>query len=394
MNVCFVYKEDFPWDVRVEKVINTLIVKGNQVDLVCKNREQRPTIEDAKKFKIHRLPKTTGWPKAIQGLVNLAIWFNPFWLFAIYKVVKEKNCHLIIIRDLPLMLSGIIVAKFLKVKVVFDMAECYPEMYLSAAQHDKVSLTDKIIKNYRIARAYERYAVNHCDHILVMIEESRDRLLAIGTPAEKISIVSNTPLITDISYPIIHDNSELRIIYVGFVTKLRGIDLLISAIYQFVHSIEGGTKIRFDIIGKGSAKSFLEQQVRDLSLQEYVIVHGWLEHNEAKRIMDSANVGALTYRFCSHWNNTIPNKIFDYMVKGLPVIATNIIPISRILRSENCGLTSDDKDINSIYTQLIKLKDPQLRQLLGINGNKAVLDKYNWSIDSENLEKALTRLLS
>lgn len=394
MNVCFVYKEDYPWDVRVEKIINTLLDKGHSVDLVCQNREQRATREDTGRFAIHRLPHTAFLPKPFQALINLALWFNPFWLYAIYKAVKKNNCQLIIIRDLPLMLSGIIVARLLNTKIVLDMAECYPEMYLSIAQLDKPSLADKLLKNEKITRAYEKYAVHHCDHIFVMIEESRDRLLALGVPADRITIVSNTPIVQDKPEPTTHSSDELRIIYVGFVTRLRGIDLLISAIHQFVNAADGGKNIRLDVIGKGAAKAELEQMVERLNLKDHVTIHGWLEHEDAKRIMGSANTGALTYRFCSHWNNTIPNKIFDYMLKGLPVIATNVIPISRILREENCGLTSSDKDINSIYLQLLKLKDPELRQLLGNNGNRAVLQKYNWSIDSQNLENALTHLSS
>jgi glycosyltransferase involved in cell wall biosynthesis len=392
LNVCFVYKEDYPWDVRVEKIINTLLAKGHKVDLVCQNRNQLATHENTGSFHIHRLPRTGSLPKALQALINLALWFNPFWLYAIYKAAKTNQSQLIIIRDLPLMLSGIIVARMLKAKVVFDMAECYPEMYLSIAQHNKTSLADKILKNEKITRAYEKYAVTHCDHIFVMIEESRDRLLAMGVPASNITIVSNTPIVQNAPEPVSHSGDELRIIYVGFVTKLRGIDLLVSAIHQFVNSPEGGKKIRLDVIGKGEARAHLEQMIDHLHLHDHVTIHGWLEHEEAQKIMNAANAGALTYRFCSHWNNTIPNKIFDYMLKGLPVIATNVIPIGRILTSNHCGLTSDDKDISSIFRLLVKLKNPALRQELGCYGNKAVIEKYNWSIDSQNLEKALADL--
>lgn len=393
MNVCFVYKEDYPWDVRVEKIINTLLDNGHKVDLVCQNRKQLEPQENSGRFNIHRLPRTASLPKFLQVLINLALWFNPFWLYAIYKTAKNNNSQLIIIRDLPLMMSGIIVARLLKAKVVLDMAECYPEMYLSIAQLDRTSFVEKLLKNHKLTRRYEKFAVNHCDHILVMIEESRDRLLSMGVPAEKITIVSNTPIVQNATEPVVHTGEALRIIYVGFVTRLRGIDLLISAVHQFVNSAEGGKNIRLDVIGKGAAKADLEHMVERLNLKDHVAIHGWLEHEDARRIMGSANAGALTYRFCSHWNNTIPNKIFDYMLKGLPVIATNVIPIGRILTANNCGLTSDDKNIDSIYQQLVKLKSPELRQQLGHNGNKAVIEKYNWSIDSQNLEKALGQLL-
>lgn len=394
MNFCFVYKEDYPWDVRVEKIVKTLSSNGHTVSLVSRNRNQSAPTENSEGFDIYRLPKTERLPRVIASVVNYPLWFNPFWLYLIAKITISKQCNGIIIRDLPLMLAGIIIARSTGKKVIFDMAECYPEMYRSAAENDAGSMLNRLLKNPTAAAVYEKFCLKLCDHIFVMIEESRDRLINKGIDPKKITIVSNTPVLSGSLTPKIHSGKKLHLVYVGFVTKIRGIDLLVKSVAKFIASADGGREITVDIIGTGSAKKEVENLVVDLGLSDYVRVHGWLEHGEVKAIMARANVGALTYRFCGHWNHTIPNKIFDYMAAGLPVLSTNVIPIARILDSVGCGMTTKDSNIEEITANLIKLKDPVFRNELGAKGQAAIKERYNWEIDSSSMLASIDSIFS
>lgn len=105
--------------------------------------------------------------------------------------------------------------------------------------------------------------------------------------------------------------------------------------------------------------------------------------------MANANVGALTYRVCGHWNHTIPNKIFDYMLAGLPVLTTEVLPIQRIINETNCGVVCRDLDPVDIADKLEYLRDSGIRQNLGENGYKAVLEKYNWKSDKAKLNEII-----
>ena len=156
MEVLIVYKEDYPWDVRVEKLALTLKSAGHNVTIISRNRDQLPTIDESNGIDIRRLPVTRRFPKFIQAAVNLPFWFNPFWLWLLLWSSKTIKKHegVIIVRDLPLVKAGILVAKLRKLKIVFDMAECYPEMYESAAKFSNRSLATKILKNPRIAKNY------------------------------------------------------------------------------------------------------------------------------------------------------------------------------------------------------------------------------------------------
>ena len=395
MEVLFVYKEDYPWDVRVEKLALALKSAGHNVTIISRNRDQLPAIDEDNGIAIRRLPITHRFPKFIQVAVNLPVWFNPFWLWLLLRSSKsiKENKGVIIIRDLPLVKAGIIVAKLRKSKIVFDMAECYPEMYESSARFYNRSLATKILKSPRFATHYEKNVVTKVDRILVMIQESKDRLLSLGVQEEKISIVSNTPPVDKFKGAIHeHSGNQLRIVYVGFLSKLRGLDLLIEGAAHYIKSQGTAEAIRIDIIGKGAQKEELRALSKELGISESVKIHGWLDHNEVDKLMGQANVGALTYRVCGHWNHTIPNKIFDYMLAGLPVLATEVIPIARILRETDSGLVCKDLDPIDISEKMAVLRDARARTIMGRNGRVAVENKYKWENDEKILKTTINHL--
>jgi len=390
-----IYKEDYPWDVRVEKLAISLKKYGYEVVIICRNLENKEEHEISDLYEIQRLPRMPILPKIASAVLNAPFWFNPIWLSVIYKNIKRNPGSLVIVRDLPLLKSAIILSKLFKTKTVYDMAEVYPEMYASAADHTDRSLKDKIIKSPYLAGRYESAMLKKVNHTLVMIEESRDRLLRKGIPEDKISIVSNTPEITKFgnrAKP--HTGSTLYLVYVGFLTPLRGLDLLIRATKEFVDSNNNNRSIYIDIVGKGCSKTELKKLVDDLGLQDNIKIHGWLEQSEVESLMARANVGALTYRVCGHWNHTIPNKIFDYMLAGLPVLTTPVIPISRIIKSTDCGIVAADATPSELAIALNMLTSASLRNQLGLNGINAIHSKYNWREDEQRLHTACDRVHS
>lgn len=386
MKAFIVYKEDYPWDVRVEKLALSLAKKGVDVTIICQNLRQAPTFEHHETYNIHRLPKFRFLPALFRKFFNLPLWFNPFWLFILYRATKNCDAPVVIVRDLPLVKSAIIVSKATKAKVIFDMAEVYPEMYKSSNQYSNRNILTKIYKSPLLATKYENSVLPIVDHTLVMIEESRDRLLHKRVPESKISIVSNTPPLEKFKGVIKqHEGETLYLVYVGFLTRLRGLDLLITAAHEMIKMETNNQCIFIDIVGKGVAKEELKSLISSLGLENNVKLHGWLEQESVDKLMARANVGALTYRVCGHWNHTIPNKIFDYMLSGLPVLSTPVIPIKRIVESTKCGMISSDTTPTEIAKALIALKDPLTRQTLGVNGYNAVVKTYNWSVDEQRL---------
>lgn len=394
MKVILVYKEDYPWDVRVEKIAKSLLNSGLQVTIVARNRRGDITEDLKDGINIVRLPRLLSKIPGLTSILNVPYWANPFWMFTLKRSLRAEESAIIIVRDLPLVKTALLVAKPRNIKVILDMAEVYPYMYESSRSIITRPSIAGLIKSPRLAAKYESKVLPKLDHTLVMIEESRDRLLRMGVDPNRVTIVSNTPPISKFSGTVHqHQGQNLRLVYVGFLTKLRGLDLLIEAAAEYIKMGNDPASIKIDIVGKGAERESLIDLVKQLHLEQSVTIHGWLDHQQVDELMAEANVGALTYRVCPHWNHTIPNKIFDYMLAGLPVLATEVTPIKRIINETESGLVCRDLDVRDIAEKLQRLRSPELRATMGKNGVNAVQSKYNWANDEKKLHAVIESLI-
>jgi len=390
--VLVVYKEDYPWDVRVEKIVLALCGFGKNVFVLSNNIGNRETKSNGEGCRIFRIPAMAWMPRRVSGFFKLPIWFNPIWVFTLWRILKKEEIHTVIVRDLPLIRTILLFKKRYNLTVIYDMAEVYPEMYKSMQFYSKPTIFNRFLKNPTVARTYEKSVLKKIDFTFTMIDESRDRLLRMGISPEKVGIVSNTASVSKLSDEITHTGRDLRIVYVGNLTKLRGLDLLLEAISRYLIAEAPKKEIRVDIIGTGSSKEGLIDLCNKLKLNEVVTIHGWLSQDEVDRKLAEANLGVVTYRVCGHWNHTIPNKIFDYMASGLPVLSTPVVPIKRIITETECGLVTDDESPESICQALKKLADASFRQKLSNNGRLAILEKYNWEHDKSVMKCSLSKL--
>jgi len=391
--VCFVYKEDYPWDVRVEKILTTLAKAGYVMSLVCRNTKRLPRRETGDGFKIYRLPMAPAFLGRFGALISVPFYFNPFWFFWLWRYVRLTSPDLIIVRDLPLMPIGILVSRLAGCQIVFDMAECYPEMYASTMQFSDNKILKFLFKNPTFAGWMERFSFRNADRVFVMIEESRDRLVRRGAPPDRITIVSNTPSINGISlHPVTDRSDELRLLYVGFVTRIRGLDNVLRGIRTYLDSSPNPARIIFDVVGIGGALPDYRRLCRQLDLEEHVTFHGWCTQDIVDDLYDRSDVGVLTYHVCSHWNHTIPNKLFDYMQAGMPVLATDVVPIKRIVEEIDCGVVFSDNDADGCAKCLKALCDPTRRSAMSERGTEAIRTRYNWEADTTRMQTAISSL--
>ena len=352
MNILIVYKEDYPWDVRVEKIAITLAGAGHDVTILANNCEQKPSFERIGSYRVRRLytlsrirgPLGKVIGKALR-LLFAPVFFNPIWLLHILSSIIRHKSDVVIVRDLPLVVSGIFTAKMLRRRVVFDMAECYPEMYSSIQTFNRPSLLNRIVKHPAIAAGIERFCVRRVDLTLVMIEESHTRLVRRYGETIPLEIVSNTPVLSGKPVRLHSTHTILKLLYVGFITRIRGLDNAILGIERYISRNSGSKpKIEFHVVGIGGALDEYRQLVNDRGLNEFVHFYGYSDQEFVDDLYAMCDFGVLTYHVCGHWNHTIPNKLFDYMYAGMPVLATNIVPIKRILEEVGCVIAIPARD--------------------------------------------------
>ncbi len=381
MKICKVFHSDYPWEIRIEKILNALIGKRHEVHLVCRNLKNRKKLENVNGLKIRRLSFFNN-SLLLNNVLSFPAFFNPIWLYSIYKVVKGNNIDIIMVRDLPLALASIFIGRLLNVPVIYDMAENYPAMWQEVS-YRKINY---LIKNPFFGKSIERLSVRLANHVIVVVEESKNRLVNMGISSSKITIVSNTPNLEIFSKnhkTSFSQKNRLIILYVGNVSRARGLDVAIKAMPNLKKRIDN---LYMFIVGSGNYLENLKKLAKELGLENDIIFTGWVHSKQVPSYIYESDICIIPHYCTEHKNTTIPNKIFDFMACGKPVIVSDARPLKRIVNQENCGIVFKSGSVEDFTNKFLVLLDPSKRMEMGKNGRKAVENKYNWEIDSKKLD--------
>lgn len=387
MRICKIYDGEYPWDVRVEKFTSSLIENGFEVHLVCRNLARRPVYENLNKVHVHRISPFRN--NTINYAMNFPVFFSPLWLQLIYRVVRENMAELIIVRDLPLALSAIIIGRMCRIPVVFDMAENYPAM-VRDVWRNKFSVANIIVRNPIIIDIVEKVCVQRADAILAVVEESKARLVEqYHVEGSKVDIVSNTPRLSglnqDNGMPKPTGNGKLKLIYIGGLEPGRNLDVVLRGLAL----VSGDIDWCLTIVGRGSGEAYFKALITQLNIQEKVHFMGWVEHSSIGGVLAMSDIGIVPHAVTEHTNTTIPNKLFDYMAYGKPVLASDTEPVKRIIQLEGCGVVFKHDSPKDFLEKLLVLTDSKVRVVLGASGRMAVERRYNWEADAKSLLKVV-----
>jgi glycosyltransferase involved in cell wall biosynthesis len=395
VNVLLMYAEDYPWDVRVEKIARGLVGDGHEVSLLVRNLKRRPRHERLGDLNCWRVTAPR-WPAAVNTAISLPAFFNPVWRYELRRVLRSCAADLLIVRDLPLSPVGIVEGRRRGIPVLIDMAENHPAMWKDVADDSRFRPLSLLLKNPTLADWMERWVVTRADALFVVVEEMRDRLLALGADPERISIVSNTPMLEqfdgqddDGATEELPPDEMLDIIYVGYINEFRGLQHVIRAM-GLLDDMQ--PRPRLIVAGDGDNLGELEALAREMGVADRVVFAGWVPYASVPSLIRRADIGVIPHRRTGHTDSTVPNKIFDYMACRKPVLVTDARPLARIVRELDCGLAFSSENPLDLADKLRLLADPALRERMGTNGRAAVERRYNWLNDLSMVRKVVARL--
>lgn len=380
MRVLYVWDADYPWDVRTEKVCLALSRHGHHVVIAARNMQGRARSEARPEGIVERLPLFPRWGRR---LLSFPAFFNPFWLRHIRRLITRRSIDVVIVRDLPLAPAAAL-ASAGRCPVILDMAENYPAMIADIWSDGRQRPLDALVRNPRIVKAVERITLRHLDHIITVVEESSNRLLALGIAPERLSVVSNTPPLSQIA-PLAPRavDQPLRIVYLGLMEHHRGIGSMLEAARLLS---EARVSFHLDLVGDGRDLGLFRAQAAKLHLSaEKVTFHGRLSHAEAIAVIGQAHVGVVPHHATEAWNTTIPNKLFDYMAAGLAVVTSEATPAARVVEAMGSGLVFRSGDGRQLAEMLLRLLDIPAWDRYCKAGQKAILSTYNWEADTRTL---------
>lgn len=185
------------------------------------------------------------------------------------------------------------------------------------------------------------------------------------------TVLQNRPLYYELRTSTrIRDELNLKqawpiVLYQGGLQAGRGLEM-------FVRAAQAIDNAYFVLIGSGRLEDNLKELVRELDISYKVKFIPMVPLSELPDYTASANIGVQPLQnTCLNHYSTDSNKLFEYVLAGLPVVATNFPEISKIVNQYQVGLLTDES-LEGLISAIKKLvSEPQLREKYKENALKA-----------------------
>ncbi|MDR1679780.1 MAG: glycosyltransferase family 4 protein [Prevotellaceae bacterium] len=330
---------DLSTDQRVQKTTASLHRAGYRVLLVGRQTKQSLPFHAPYPFKRFRLLFSKGF--LFYAELNLRLFF--------FLLVTKTD--ILLANDTDTLLPNFWAAKIRSKQLVFDAHELFPEL---------PELTHRPLVK-AIWQSIEKLVFPHLKNAFTVCKSIADYYknrynLSMG-------VVRNFPnrKHSDTNERKLFFEGKKIILYQGAVNVGRGLEWVIEAMPQVENAV-------LVIIGDGDVLHKLKQTVNEKQLDKQIIFLGKILPAELPAYTRSADLGlCLLENLGLSYFYSLPNRIFDYMQAGVPVLASNFPEIANIVGTHHTGtlISHYEPDyLASVITDMLKNNNPDERKRL------------------------------
>jgi len=374
MKVCLLSSVHPCFDVRIfQKQARSLAEAGYQVTLVA--------VADFKEKVVDQV-RVLGLPQLRSRALRPLNWYR------ILRIALRERADAYHFHDPELLVVGSLIKALTKSPIIYDVHENYPQDILTKEWIPR-ALRKAISQMFRV---FEDSMARRMDGVVVVNEHLSERF----SQKSHVVTVSNYSRIerfarVDRESKKAHKRMRPYFVYAGRVSDDRGIYECVQAL-QTVSDEEAELLCagRIGHVGNQGFKSLLDGGQSSAPFQ-YL---GLLPYEEIPPLLKGALAGLLCFQATP--NNVLgtPNKLFEYMSVGIPVIASDFPFIRQVVSEVDCGLLVQPDNVEQIALAMAHLlRNPQDAARMGRNGFRASRERYNWLVEEKKLLSLYEALL-
>ncbi len=207
---------------------------------------------------------------------------------------------------------------------------------------------------------------------IVTVDNRLGRRLARYAP---VTVLPNYPRAADFPEYDPNEGTVPTLLYVGSLTEVRGVREMLRGFRR----LRRRTAARLEVAG-GFTEPSLEAWAREYDRRHglEVVWHGPVDHRKLAPIIARAGVGLSLLQPLPRYQRAMPTKVFEYLIMGLPVLASQSPIVEALLARGDCGLAVDSTDPDAIARGMEALLTHPQRAAMGARGAALVRRHYVW----------------
>lgn len=284
--------------------------------------------------------------------------FVHFLQLAIKEGCKQENVDMVYATSTPLTIGY--VAMRLKAKkkfpYVFEVRDLWPEFPIQVG-----AIKNKLV--IKFLRWIERKIYENSEHVVALSPGMQDGVIAAGTPKEKTSMIPNMSKPDEfhphepnmeVAKEFGVDTNKFNLIHFGTMGVANALDYIINA--AKVVSDKGVEDINFIFMGQGAMQPKLEKMVEEYGLKNVK----FLGNHKMATVIEMVNLcdaSITTFKNLPILKTNSPNKLFDSLSAGKPIIVNSDGWTKDMVEKGDCGFFVDPDDPKALADKLIEIKD-------------------------------------
>jgi glycosyltransferase involved in cell wall biosynthesis len=308
-------------------------------------------------------------------------WRRLTGLLSFYSLCRKERADVYHFHDFELLPIGWLLKKRAACKVIYDCHENYPE-----TAYERAWLPDWIRPMLsRFIAWLEPALARSLDGVVCVVPDQQARLQQAGCNT---LLIRNLPRLEVFAAAYERcPHKENQLVYLGGLSAVRGARIMVDIMVELAAT---HPQVQLLCIGPFN-EPFVEKETRayvsDLGMADTIRYIPFVPHEQVADYLVRAQVGLIPWQPSLQTQKMVnPNKVFEYMACGLPLVASDLPSLRYIMQQSEAGLTAKADD-SAAHAAAIRrlLDDPALARQLGENGRRFVYATHNWEREGEKL---------
>jgi glycosyltransferase involved in cell wall biosynthesis len=353
---------DLQHDQRVAKVCGTLHNMGGDITLVGRRMPNSPDYTGPYRAVRFRLPFHSG--ALFYASLNLRLF--------IYLLFTKVD--ILVANDLDTLLPAFLIAKLRRKKLVYDSHEYFTEAEGLTGRNFQKSVWLRIEKwifprLQHVITVNESIAAIYRNLYHVPVDVVRNVPLLRTTPWEKSSRA-------DLNLPA---HETIVLLQGAYIDPDRGGMELVEAFRLLPDCV-------LLVIGAGRDYANMQRKAAELGLSNVRFL-GRLPFAELMRYTSVADIGvSLDKPLHLNYTLSLPNKLFDYIHAGIPVLVSDLPELRKVVERYGLGLITSEVSPSQIAACIQQMKNPERQKIWRMNTERAK-NELNWQQESQVIQK-------